>query len=243
MATLGGGGNLMKLHTVTISGSDNRTAAMDLLAISKDYPFVEWGILLSSNEEPKPRYPSTEWIASIEPLSRQGTKVSGHICGEWARNICKGRFPKQINHMMFQRIQINVAHCFQKEVNNPAAMAACLPKNREYIVQVSLALQEGVALAKTLQGYDRTISILFDTSGGHGVTPTQWPDLAPGMKCGFAGGLGPDNLEEALCSLSALVGHAQVWIDMESRVRSEDGEILDIDKVRTCLEIAGRYVM
>ena len=216
---------------------------MDLLAISKDFPFVEWGILLSSGEEPRPRYPSIEWIASIEPLSRQGTRFSGHICGEWARKVCRGWFPAQIDHRTFQRIQLNVAHFLEEEVIDPAAMASCLPKNREYIVQVGAALQEGVALARSLQLYDRTISILFDASGGHGVTPAKWPELAFGMKCGFAGGLGPDDLEQALRSLSSSVGDAHVWIDMESRVRSEDGERFDINKARTCLEIAGRYAI
>jgi hypothetical protein len=172
----------MKLHTVTISGPDDRTSAMDLLAISKHYPFVEWGILLSSNKEPRPRYPSNEWLTGMELLSQQGLRLSGHICGGWAKKICNGKFPDEIDRPMFRRMQLNVAHFFQKEVKDLGAMAACLPKNREYIVQVGTEHQEGVALAKRLQEYERTISILFDASGGHGITPSKWPDKAPGMK-------------------------------------------------------------
>jgi hypothetical protein len=69
----------MKLHTVTISGPDNSTAVMDLLAISTAYPFVEWGILLSSSQVPRPGYPSAAWIASLEPLARRGTRFSGQV--------------------------------------------------------------------------------------------------------------------------------------------------------------------
>jgi hypothetical protein len=59
----------------------------------------------------------------------------------------------------------------------------------------------------------------------------------------LAGGLGPDNLKEVLYSLSALVGDSQVWVDMESRVRTEDNERLDLDKVRVCLEIAAPHMI
>ncbi len=188
----------MKLHTVTISGPDDGTAPDELMTISKEYPFVEWGILLSSRREPKPRYPTPRWICSIEPLLQQGISLSGHVCGGWARKICKGRFAEELNRPMFERMQLNVAHFFQKEVKDVGAMAACLPKNREYIVQVGPALQEGLSLVKGLQGYGLTISVLFDASGGHGVTPEQLPTLVAGVKCAFAGGLGPDNLSEEL---------------------------------------------
>jgi hypothetical protein len=61
------------------------------------------------------------------------------------------------------------------------------------------------------------------------------------VPCGFAGGLGLDNLEDQLERLATVAGDRAIWIDMESKIRSEADEF-DRDKVRRCLEIARRYV-
>ena len=45
----------MKLEKVTISGIDEGTAGQDLLNSAEKYPFVEWGILLSSKKESSSR--------------------------------------------------------------------------------------------------------------------------------------------------------------------------------------------
>ncbi len=232
----------MKLHTVTISGPDDGTSHQDLLALSREYPFVEWGILLSSSTEIRPRYPSQDWIDGLETLASQGVSLSGHVCGGLASRICKGRFADHLNRPMFQRMQLNVAQFFRKDVRDVGMMAACLPRTREYIIQVGQAVDEGIALAKGLQQHGHCVSVLFDASGGRGLLPEQWPDSPLGIKCGYAGGLGPENIDAQLSALSSLADHAPIWVDMETRVRTEDGDRLDLDKVRYCLEIAGLYV-
>lgn len=57
----------------------------------------------------------------------------------------------------------------------------------------------------------------------------------------FAGGLGPENLAAQLGGLEHHVGDAAIWINLESRVRSDDSRQLDLGKVRKCLEIAEPY--
>jgi phosphoribosylanthranilate isomerase len=232
----------MKLHTVTISGPDDGTSHQDLLALSREYPFVEWGVLLSSREEARPRYPSREWIDGLEMLASQDVSLSGHVCGGLASRICKGRFAEQLDRPLFQRMQLNVAQFFQKDVRDVGMMAACLPRTREYIIQVGQAVDEGIALAKGLQQHGHCVSILFDASGGRGLLPEQWPRPEPGIKFGYAGGLGPENIDAQLSTLASLADDAPIWIDMETSVRTQDGQRLDLDKVRSCLEIAGQHV-
>ena len=84
----------MKLHTLTISGPDDTTDPDAMLRLSRQFPFVEWGILLSAKAEPRPRYPGDAWIDRTESLAREGVRFCGHICGLWAHEICNGTFPE-----------------------------------------------------------------------------------------------------------------------------------------------------
>ena len=50
----------MKLHTVTITGTDDSTNMADLVALSREFPFVEWAILVSESHEGGFRFPTRE---------------------------------------------------------------------------------------------------------------------------------------------------------------------------------------
>ena len=120
-------------------------------------------------------------------------------------------------------------------------MASCLPPGREYIVQVGLSVEKGLALARRLCALGFSTSVLFDSSGGKGREPEQWPAAQNDIRCGYAGGLGPDNLRRHLGLLDGTAGNPSIWVDMESGVRSEDVQALDLDKVKRCLEIAAPF--
>lgn len=66
--------------------------------------------------------------------------------------------------------------------------------------------------------------------------PTTWPKPFSNVRTGYAGGLNPDNLEEQLTKIAAVVGNNSVSIDMESGVRTNNE--FDLDKVRRCLQMA-----
>ena len=64
-------------------------------------------------------------------------------------------------------------------------------------------------------------SLLFDTSSGAGMSPSEWPALIEGRKCGYAGGLGPDNLKAELDYLDYFLPEdAVIWVDMETKLRN-----------------------
>src|SRR5262245_10120922 len=50
-----------------------------------------------------------------------------------------------------------------------------------------------------------------------GVVPAHWPAPIEGVYCGYAGGLGPDTLQEPLEKIATKVGDRTIWIDMETR--------------------------
>lgn len=55
----------MEIKIVTITGADDNTNHSDMINISKDFPFVEWGILFSSSRQGSERYPSIEWVNEL----------------------------------------------------------------------------------------------------------------------------------------------------------------------------------
>jgi hypothetical protein len=231
----------MRLHTVTITGPDDQTDPGALVRLSAEFPFVEWGILFAMRSG-RPTLPSCAWVERLRQQAPEGMRLSGHICSSWAKEICAGRWPAKLNLERFARAQLNIAR-YLTEVASPEELARCLPPGQEYILQVGTARERGLALARQLQERGVTVSVLFDASGGKGISPKTWPSVPSALRCGFAGGLGPDNLAAELRRLESIVGNREVWIDMQSRVRSEDGAVLDLEKVRKCLEVGRPHVL
>jgi len=57
----------MKLDRVTITGADNSVENMhEIFDLSQQFPFVEWGILVSHSSVGKPRFPSLMWIETFK---------------------------------------------------------------------------------------------------------------------------------------------------------------------------------
>ncbi len=81
------------------------------------------------------------------------------------------------------------------------------------------------------------IQWLYDPSGGFGREPAAWPRHPGGDRLvGYAGGIGPDNAARVVEAIGA---DGPYWIDMESRVRTED-DWLALEKCRqVCVAVFG----
>ena len=238
----------MNLKTVTITGADDSINPAALMDLSVAYPFVEWGILLSKSQEGKKRFPSRKWLvelASIKAFCGNSFRLSGHLCGRWLRDLTDGNFTFPYGGLwrLFDRVQLNLGGSAPVEEEAFMRLLRRVPAGaitaKEYIFQVS-------DFNETL--YRRAVDVwkvpavpLFDVSSGSGSTSTVWPKPLPHTCCGYAGGLGPDNLLERLIVLEQIVGHGTVWIDMETKVRSGE-DVFDLSKVETCLAIAKDYI-
>jgi phosphoribosylanthranilate isomerase len=80
--------------------------------------------------------------------------------------------------------------------------------------------------------------ILVDASGGRGISPVEWVRPPTDKRVGFAGGLGPDNLEQELPRILD-VSRFGDWIDMETGLRDDD-DWFDVERARAVLEIVQR---
>lgn len=167
----------MNLDRVTITGADDSVRHADLVELTKKYPFVEWGILLSASREGTPRYPSFGWMKELEQIyKRWQMQLSGHLCGQWVRALCRGhrRFESERSEIvgMFRRVQINF-HGDPHDVDNEKFIKALKDwdgGNVQFIFQFDDVNNAVMSQAREA-GVDAVP--LFDTSGGAGVYPEK----------------------------------------------------------------------
>lgn len=248
----------MPLCGVTVTGVDDRINPGWLEDYSEEFPFVEWGVL-ASPKNGRPRYPSPATIRDLlRRKNRVNMRLSLHICGLWMRTLLLGQIdlPADLTDG-FDRLQLNTggASVALHEVSGPRfadALRVLCRDDRPVILPVTE--EDGSVYAQKIYDDDPQdgagchIFGLTDASGGRGVLPQQWPgpfwmdDDANYRYCGYAGGLTVENLAEQLPLIEAASKGARYWIDVESGVRSNDGDFFDILRVHAFLKIASPHV-
>lgn len=213
-----------------MTGADDSIDPKELLEVSKKYPFVEWGILVSRNSQGKNRFPSADWMNRLSQLNEAKIQLACHVCGTYVKEILMGRggFSNEIGKLWndFQRVQLNthgIKHQFEFH-----AVSGLKEFDKEIIFQFDGA-------NKNLLEYaimnNVNCSTLFDMSHGVGKLPEEWPLPVEGVKCGYAGGLSPENIEPQLKLIESKVGDYELWIDMETHVRSNKDQQFDLNRV------------
>jgi len=227
------------LERVTITGADDNTSISQLLELSKEFPFVEWGILVSRRSEGSYRFPSRDWIDELMAVSH-GLKLSMHVCGAWVRQMFVGELRWEELPSCFpivDRIQINT-HAQQHASTSAFTDKLAERPNVQFIFQWD-GVNDHLIYAAKASGLN--VAALFDASGGAGILPDKWVAPADGFPCGYAGGLGPDNVIEQIRKIET-VCKKPFWIDMERRVRTHDDARLDMDLVRKVLKYSAKHV-
>ena len=226
----------MKLNKVTITGADDSINPNELNTLSDKYPYVEWAILLSEKQEGFNRFPSLKWVEELKETNND-LHLSGHICGKWVRDILIGYNSFMINrptiYQMFNRFQLNF-HAEELEYDEHSFMDAVvkLGQGKEIILQL-----DGKNNNLILPFIERKIHIagLHDVSHGAGTLPKYWPNFIDEIDNGYAGGLSVDNVNEELEKIAEIVGDKEIWIDVETRVRSNNDQQFDLEKVEQFL--------
>lgn len=250
----------MKLDRVTITGADDTVSPRDLADISRRYPFVEWGILFSqSRQGQQPRYPSWRWVQRMinarnhEPRM---VKLSAHLCGTHSEVIfvegnttILGEYARWTGVFPFERVQLNGFSAVEDTSKIKTVLDTWT--NVNFIMQVQS--YDAEARARLLHDMHPNVHLLWDESGGHGKETDSWAIPTHGafspVYTGYAGGLGPHNVTRQLEVLSRMAGDGPIeskirrtfWIDMESKVRSNNDDQFDLDKVIAVLVQAEPY--
>lgn len=243
---------MTKLTGVTITGADESTPMLDLIALSLEFPFVEWGLLLgrglyrdSQIGDGEERFPSHEWIGKFVSLAGAASpkaRYALHLCGAYVRDLARGLNPVTtdlIDPVIIAnaaRLQFNF-HGRYHEIARWPLISTLYQLNSRYIFQLDGANN---AAFHFIRRYGTRLSIegLYDRSGGRGVIPHSWPTPVDAGRYGYAGGLGPHTIDEEWPKIAAAAGDRAVWIDFETHARTKDDRALDFDAIRAMLEWA-----
>lgn len=238
------------IKLVTITGADDSVTPQDLTILSDDFKFVEWAILFSRSSQGTPRFPSMDWIKNlvdIKVFMPQSLKLSCHLCGAYVRELLRGDITFIAQELAtvwgaFDRVQINT-HGQKHDINLSKLIEALkLFPEKEFIFQYDNVQSHIAALEACNNEHGVNVSTLFDLSHGAGISPYQWPELIQSIKCGYAGGISPENIQSEIKRVNEKVGSTDTWIDMETHVRSNNDFQFDLAKVDKCLSIAYGYI-
>lgn len=211
---------------VTLTGADETTSIERLIALSKGRPFVEWGFLLSPAEAGRHRFPSLGKIGEIAAkLSRAAIFCALHVCGGDAVQRFIDRDPDLIALADgYRRIQLNFnvrEHAFDLAALDRAisrwptpVITQHNPANKEVWQKLSAPNHQ----------------VLFDASSGRGISPPSWPAPLGDKICGYAGGIGPDNIARVLREVARAAMGRKWWIDMEAKLRKPANDAFDLDR-------------
>jgi phosphoribosylanthranilate isomerase len=233
------------MFRVTITGTDNDVDPRDLIDLSSEFNFVEWGVLIgrgptaTPREVVRPRFPTWGWIRGFFESCLEAehvVRLAMHVCLNPSRAaediaLTLGSSPDgwDVFRRFGHRIQLNG---YQPGVLRDAhVMGAVNASNASFILQCRGQEQlDSMVYDARYIGTCRC-QVLFDPSQGNGMRPASWPLTRPrGVSLGFAGGIDPSNVREVLEDIGP---RDEMWIDMETGVRTDNH--LDLDKVRSVL--------
>lgn len=228
------------ITTVTFTGADDSVHPTHLFELQKKYPFVEWAILFSSKRTGTNRYPSTKWqdelFESENPLS-----LSAHLCGDYAKRVLQGDTEfLDVYGVHFNRVQIN--RNFSYDVPDIDILCEVMESYSHvgFILQYNKS-NEAVCLEMARHDYPN-LNFLYDSSGGRGTLLGNYKEPIKRHFTGYAGGISPDNIISVCEKVNAVSKGTDVWIDMESHVRSNEDTIFDLTKVESCLLKAENFI-
>ena len=250
----------MELLTCTITGADDHVNISDMERLSREYPFAEWALLLSPSSNPmtvadvgKPRYPTMKRMLDLL-TNHEDMNYSVHLCKDYVESFLSGNSTLWWMLSYADRVQLNI-NCMSAApgIENRMVMGitqfASTMRGRK-VLGMNVITQQNISNTMLTEyllksEYDRTLlrdahQVLFDSSGGKGVEAKTFKAPYHNVVCGYAGGLGPSNLEYALGEIERIAGDEQVWTDMESAVRTNNE--LDLQKVEECLRITSRHL-
>lgn len=220
----------MNLQICTLTGASSDIPIDDLIARSEGRPWLEWGFLWSPKRQNSGRYPSAEWVLNaLEALSARGIPTAVHLCGDSVKGFLAGLPGEGKLIRKASRVQLNFS------LSRDQIDLGILDLRIDEILKPVITQHNPANLAATKLSAPNH-QLLFDSSGGRGVSPADWLAPVPGKFCGYAGGLGPHNLEVELERIARVCAGRPFAIDMEGSLRTPEDRF-DLAKVDAVLRI------
>lgn len=234
----------MRLTLCTLTGVDEHSDLSRITDLSARYRSAEWGFLYSPKLQGQPgRYPSVEFLRAVFSSLPFYVNVAMHVCGKGVTDLLEKEpviteLLVRVNHRG-GRVQLNFNQA-RKPIDIQALrdLISTYPK-LTFITQHNEA---NASLWEALGGLDNH-AMLFDASGGRGISPDFWPTPLP-VSCGYAGGLGVDNIADQLEAIKLVAPNSSHWVDMEGSLRDVDQnehDWLNLDRCQQVLHAAQQF--
>lgn len=213
----------MSLPILTMTGIDAKTDPAWIKSMLRKYvktdgySALEFAILRSPKVDQSPRYPGRDVINRLTSAAYPGD-FAFHLCGRYARMVHSLEWTELCDIIDFSkvgRVQVNSSESDDKAI----------------LTLWRFSVHIGKPVIMQWRGYEFPavpgLHLLQDNSGGQGVVETVWsaPSKAS-VKAknviGFAGGLCPDNVGDALAKIVPASKKSRFWIDCESSLRTDD---------------------
>ncbi|MBU2772437.1 hypothetical protein HMI48_00455 [Acidithiobacillus ferrooxidans] len=235
----------MSVTGVTLTGVDEKTDIDQLVTLSEENPYVEWGFLYSPKRQGAPgRYPSVSFLVQALDVLPPFVKIALHVCGNGVDDLLGGESVacSLADQVITRsgRLQLNFNH--RKKPIDLHRLAALIAGHDRLPVITQIHggnsdVRDG--LLDIFGFHPKNHEMLFDASGGCGQVAAVLEQPVPGARCGYAGGIGPNNIVARVYAINAIVGELPTWIDMESSLRSaSDADWFDLGK---CKDILVQY--
>jgi phosphoribosylanthranilate isomerase len=207
---------------LTMTGVDERTSADFINDICDRYSHysrdrIEFAILRSPKVGQSPRYPTREAIKRITDGVYQ-RRLAFHLCGRYAEMVFANEWQELCDIIDFNLVS-------RVQVNSQKADAEAILMLQRFSAAI------GKPVIMQWRGpfipFIKDVHVLQDRSGGTGKFDGLWskPETLArnaGQYFGYAGGLTPDNVADAIANMKASAGGLNFWIDCESGIRTDD---------------------
>ncbi|HIH2752473.1 TPA: hypothetical protein ACYLN4_008340 [Burkholderia lata] len=232
------------LLRVTFTGADDHTDIEALFELGMRFPGqIEFGILYSLTQMGVGRYPSKEWLnrlcqrlAGRSDKEKDGIRFSLHVCGRAVADMVTNRAAPIALLEQFDRVQLNF-RSDGYEIDDIRHFVS-----RMDAIGIEVITQHNSANADLWSRLvaEKNHAVLFDESYGRGVECSAWHEPLPDIFCGYAGGLGPDNVYRCLGEIQKAAGRMSYWIDMEGKLRNEHDQF-DLSRVEAVMAEVVRW--
>ena len=231
------------MFQLSITGADNSVSVQKLQQLTKQFSNVEFAILYFPEKDNQPRNPGISWRNEFfSSISKKNTAL--HLCGKTVfEQILETSFyqsPLFKELQKAQRIQLNINarfDLFEHETIHKIYQKL-LEHNFSIILQYNQRSKNWILPFLKNQNKDSSIHILLDSSLGKGVftgifeIPQELLEYS--YPIGFAGGLNPENIQQAYTETQKLQ-LPRYWLDLESGARSHNQ--FDLEKVQLLCNI------
>ena len=246
----------MRLRYITCSDPREFNDIHDIVKLAEMSPRVEIAVQLHPSKASS-GMPRNEWFHELCGCcvkDGHDINLAAHVNQEWCEEICRtGEIPMELREFfglyrknlgfspLVKRWQLNMSNTAVRDINYDAVKKLFMRNDdHEFIIQYNDRTKNATWVLHEMRA---NFSLLYDASGGRGLSPDTWnKPVFENVPMGYSGGMSPDNVVKNLRKISSVVpkNREDIWIDAEGKLKTDDK--FDISLARQYITKAERWL-